>query len=78
MKNSVATNFPFISDQIIRQLANGGKCKPGYVRMILRGDRESNSLRAKTILRTAKKVNTQLERLPALIQKNMQVITDAD
>lgn len=56
--------FKNISDKIVKFIAEEiGHCDTHYVRMLIRGDRPSNSAKARTIIRAAKQINNDIERI---------------
>ncbi len=54
-------NLPQISPQIMRQVAHSAKCTKEYVRLIVAGERNAKSIKAKVILKALKKINRKVE-----------------
>ncbi|MBL7902908.1 MAG: helix-turn-helix domain-containing protein [Bacteroidia bacterium] len=64
MKKTTPANLPtlpHIKGQNMRQLADKAGVKKSYVWMILNGQRDTNSRKAKKILAAAKKMNEAIE-----------------
>ena len=79
MKNTRETNLelPFITWELIEEIAITANCTPRYAWMIITGDRDANSAKARGILRAAKKLNASIERSMNTVKRALETI-DAD
>jgi transcriptional regulator with XRE-family HTH domain len=71
MKKTNETNFPYVQANIVRQLAADANCDISYVRKILSGEREANSIKAKAILRAAQIINTNVQKLQNKVRESL-------
>lgn len=67
-----------IKNDQIKFLSRQAKCSEAYVRMILSGDRANRSLKAKTILAEATKINKGIEKAQQKSSKEFLIIGEND
>ena len=78
IKRMESQNLKHISPQIIRNIAFNANCSREYVRLIVAGERDAKSIKAKAILKASKKINRKVETALNEAKKELILIGEND